>query len=222
MFRRDAFVLIAVALIGIVFTIYMVMSSTPFFPKSLQSERGECPANNLYYPAEPGAVMDQFRADWYSSELIPLGERPIFQDKNQDQLAVRFTLISSSRAGRMVRTVETGDGRTRLVGKWMSGGYGGCDTTKISCSVDRILTDSERARLAAAGAHLFRVPSYGCPTGVDGSMWLMEASGRGQYRFWADWSPVRGDLMGLALVMLALTGWPSELDTTLASPANHP
>ena len=206
MFRRDTFVLVAVALIGIVFMIYVVMGSTPFFPKSLQSERGLCPANNAYYPAEPGPVMDEFSADWYSGELVPFGERPIFQDKNREQLAVRFTLLSSSGANKMVRTVETSDGRIRLIGKWMPG-FGGCDKNKVSCSVDRILTDAERARLAAAQARLLRTPSYGCPSGVDGSMWLMEASGRDQYRFWADWSPVRGDLRDLALVMLDLTGW---------------
>lgn len=206
MFRRDTFVLVAGALVGIVFTIYMVIGSTPFFPKSLQSERGECPANNAYYPAEIGPVMDEFTADWYSSGLIAFGESPIFQDGNKEQQTIRFTLLRSFHAHVMVRTVETGDGRIRLIGKWMPG-LDGCDKDKVSCSVDRILTDAEQAKLATAQASLLQKPSYGCPSGIDGSMWLMEASGHDNYRFWADWSPLRGDLRDLALAMLDLTGW---------------
>ena len=206
MFRRDTFALVAVALIGIVFTIYVVMGSTPFFPKSLQSERGICPANNAYYLPEIGPVMDEFTADWYSSGLIPFDERPIFQDSNREQRVVRFTLLRSFHAHVMVRTVETGDGRVRLIGKWMPG-LDGCDRNKVSCSVDRILTDAERTRLVSAQSQMLQMPSYGCPSGIDGSMWLMESSGHDQYRFWADWSPVRGDLRDLALVMLDLTGW---------------
>jgi hypothetical protein len=150
--------------------------------------------------------MDEFTAGWYSGGLIPFGERPIFQDKNREHQVVRFTLLRSFHAHVMVRTVETGDGRVRLIGKWMPG-PDGCDKDKGSCSVDRILTEVERARLAVAQSQMLRMPSYGCPSGIDGSMWLMEASGDDQYRFWADWSPVRGDLRDLALVMLDLTGW---------------
>lgn len=38
-------------------------------------------------------------------------------------------------------------------------------------------------------------------------MWLVEASGRGDYRFWSEWSPQDGELRDLALLMLDLTGW---------------
>lgn len=206
MFRRDTFVLVAFALIGIVFTIYIVIGSTPLFPKSLQSERGVCPANNAHYPAETGPVMDQFTADWYSGGLIPFGEEPIFQDRDREQQVVRFTLLRSFHSHVMVRTVETSDGRVRLIGKWMPG-LDGCDKDKVSCSVDRILTETERERLATAQNEMLQISSYGCPSGIDGSMWLMEASGHDKYRFWADWSPVRGNLRDLALVMLDLTGW---------------
>lgn len=205
MFRRDTFVLVAVALIGIVFTIYMVIGSTPFFPKSLQDEVGECPANT-YFPAERGPVMDEFTADWYSGGLLAFGERPIFQDKARAQQAVRFTLLRSFHAHVMIRTVETEDGRVRLIGKWMPG-LDGCDNTKVDCSVDRILTAAEQARFVAAQTPQLQKASYGCPSGIDGSMWILESSGRGTYQFWGEWSPRMGELRELALVMLDLTGW---------------
>jgi hypothetical protein len=199
------FVLVAVALIGIVVSIYIVISSTPFFPKSLQAESGNCPANS-YAAAERGPVMDEFTANWYSGELLAFGERPIFQDKARSQRAVRFTLLRSNHAHVMIRTVETEDGHVRLIGKWMPG-RDGCDETKPGCSVDRILTATEQARLSAAQSPQLRKASYGCPSGVDGSVWILESSGRGDYQFWSEWSPLRGDLRELGLVMLDLTGW---------------
>lgn len=38
--RRDAFVLLVFATIGIVFTVSMIMGSPPFFPKTLQAAKG--------------------------------------------------------------------------------------------------------------------------------------------------------------------------------------
>ena len=40
MLGRDAFILIALATIGIVFTVSMTMGSTPFFPRTLQAAKG--------------------------------------------------------------------------------------------------------------------------------------------------------------------------------------
>ncbi|MBU1346699.1 MAG: hypothetical protein KKA16_07080 [Alphaproteobacteria bacterium] len=204
MFRRDTFVLLALALFGIVFTIYAVIGSTPFFPKSLQAQLGECPASP-HYPAEHRPVMEDYEAEWYSSELLGLQVRPLYPDMDQDHQTVRFSLLRSFHAPVTVTTTQTTDGKIRLSATWASG-YDGCDAIRGACSVDRVLTGAEQARLATAQAFL-RNPSYGCPTGVDGSMWLLEASGHGEYRFWSEWSPRDGDLRELALVMLDLTGW---------------
>lgn len=204
MFRRDAYVLLALAVLGIVFTVYAVIGATPFFPMSLQAQSGVCPAGR-YSPAEHRLVMHDTEAEWYSNALVGLHERPLFQDRNGAMRTVRLTLIPSSGAPLMVRTTETGDGRVRLIAK-SSDGYL-CGSTTASCPVDRVLTGPEQARLVAAQAFLQK-PSYGCSTGVDGDMWLIEASGRGDYRFWSAWSPENGDdLRGFATVMLDLTGW---------------
>jgi hypothetical protein len=205
MFQRAAVALTAVALIGIVSTIYAVIGSTPFFPKSLQSEEGECPATE-HHPAYRGPIMDQWSADWFSSELVAFSEKPIFQDKNRDQQVVRFLLQRSFDANVMVQTVETPTGDIRLTAKWQPG-PDGCDSTKTQCIIDRVLTAVETRRLKAAQAVMLRKASYGCLSGIDGSMWIVEASGHGTYRFWNEWAPRNGDLRGLAIVMLELTGW---------------
>lgn len=204
MFRRDTFALIAIALIGIGFTIYLAIGSTPFFPRSLYIQQGECPSNT-YSPAERGLVMDEFYADWYSSGLLAFHEEALFPDKRQNSQSVRFTLLRSFHAPVMVRTVETSDGQIRLIGKWLAG-PDGCETTSLSCSVDRVLTQAERERFKAAQGQLHKA-SYACDGGMDGSRWLLEASGRGDYKIWSEWSPKSGDLRDLALVMLDLTGW---------------
>jgi len=204
MFRRDTFALISTALIGIICTIYLVIGSTPFFPKSVYTQFGECPAN-APIPAEKRLVMDEFDAEWYSSELQAFHEEPLFPDKGQSSQTVRFTLLRSFHAPAMVRTVETNDGHIRLIGKWMAG-QDGCETTRLSCSVDRRLTQAERERLKAAQRQLQK-SSYSCSGWLDGSRWLLEVSGRGDYKIWSEWSPRSGDLRALALVMLDLTGW---------------
>lgn len=209
MFRRDAYILVALALFGIVFTIYAVIGSTPFFPKSLQSQPGECPANS-YYPAKRGPVMHDYEAEWFSSALLGLQVEPLFHQANQSRQTVRFSLLRSFHAPLTVTTAQTTDGKIQLSGTWAAG-YDGCPAMRGRCSVDRILTDAEQARLTAAQAFL-NSSSYGCPSGIDGSMWLLEASGRGEYRFWSEWSPQEGALRELALVMLELTGWsPKEI-----------
>lgn len=204
MFRRDTFALIGTALIGVICTIYLVIGSTPFFPKSVYTQLGECPANTPF-PAERGLVMDEFYADWYSSELQAFHEDPLFPAKGQSSQTVRFALLRSFHAPVMVRTVETNDGHIRLIGKWIAG-QDGCETTHLSCSVDRVLTQAERERLKAAQLQLHKA-SYSCDGGLDGSRWLLEVRGRGEYKIWSEWSPRNGDLRALALVMLDLTGW---------------
>lgn len=204
MFRQDTFALTSIALIGIVCTIYLAVTSTSFFPRSLHTQQGVCP-ENAPIPAEQSPIMDDFYAAWYSSGLLAFHESPLFPDKDQSDLTVRFTLLRSFHAPLMVRTIETDDGQIRLIGKWFSG-QDGCETKKHSCSVDKVLTPAERERFIAALSPLQK-PAYGCHSNIDGSMWLLEASGRGDYQFWSEWSPRRGNLRTLGLLMIDLAGW---------------
>lgn len=204
MFQRDAYALIALALAGVVFTLYAVIGSTPFFPRSLQLQSGICPASDDY-PAERRRVMDASEAEWYSSGLFSLHEQPLFPDRDRPLQTVRFTLLRSFHAPLTVRTTDLKDGRLRLQAT-LAPGPDGCPEDKDDCRIDRVLTQTEQARVARAQS-LLETDTYGCATGIDGSMWLVEASWRGDYRFWSEWSPRHGELRDLALVMIDLTGW---------------
>lgn len=205
MFRRDTFVLIAAALIGIVLTIYLTIGATQFFPEELQRQQGECPPS-LDEAPDRRPVVDEFYAQWYGDSLLAFHEEPLFERKNERQGVVRFTYLRSFHAPVMVRTVETTDGQVRLIAKWMTG-WDGCTNREPACVIDRVLTEAERTRLQAIKAPLLRTASFGCLSGVDGSTWIIEAAGHGDYRMWHQWSPHTGGVRDLGLTMLELTGW---------------
>lgn len=208
MFRRDIFVLISVAMVGIVLAIYSMMGQSPFFPASLKTEIGECPSRS-FRPAYERVVLDDYEMGWFASELRAFHEEPLLPNQHATSRTVRFNYQPSFSGPVMVRTTETEDGLVHLYAKRMAG-WSGCNSHTASCVVDRHLTDAETKALRAAQKGLLRRPSYGCSTGVDGSRWIVEASGRGDYRLWHDWMPEDGDIRELGTAMLELTGWRFE------------
>lgn len=205
MFRRDTYVLTAAALVGIAFVMLLVIGSTPFFPTRLETQEGECPEMQ-FWPAERGPVQYDSEAEWFSSALFALHEDPIFEQSDDENLVVRFVLLRSFHAPLVIRTTESPDGEIILAAKWAAG-QDGCGSGTAGCAVNRPLTVEERERLAEAQAPVLRNQSYGCRSGIDGAMWIMEASGRGDYRYWSQWSPQRGDMHRLAVFLISLTGW---------------
>lgn len=206
-FRRDLFALIAVALMGVVVTIYMVFGQTPFFPKSLLTTTGDCPGVRDMIPPHRTTVMYEDEASWLRHDLMSFHEAPLFRDQNRPERTVRFLLGVSDVPPFVVRTVETPDGHIRLIAK-MPPGKRGCAEDGRGCLVDRMLTAEEAIRLKAAQAPLLSQASYGCHTGPpDGAMWVIEASGGGDYRYWQTQSPDGGELFDLAATMTDLTGW---------------
>jgi len=107
MFRRDIFVLVAVALIGIVMTIYVTFGQTPFFPKSLLTTMGDCPGWRGVIPPHRTVVMQEDEVGWLRNDLMSFHEEPIFQHKEQPERVVRFLLLPSDLPPVMVRTVES-------------------------------------------------------------------------------------------------------------------
>lgn len=204
MFQRGAFGLLVIAPIALSLILYVTFAQTTFFPKALLTQEGECPAA-LDYPAATRPVIDEFEADWFAGELLAFHEDPLSPLQDQGRLHLRFTYLRSFHAAMMVRAVET-DGDIRLVAKWMAG-EDGCANGSPACTIDRILTKPEQARLEAAAAPLLGKPSFGCYGSLDGARWIVEASGRGDYRLWNQWSPEMGEVRDLGLTMLELTGW---------------
>lgn len=205
MFPRGAFVLCAVALVGVVLMIYIVIGQTPYFPKALQSTYGECPPRPPF-PNDRRVVIDEYEAEWFASALQGLRETPIFELKDSSRRILRLTLVRSFVTPVVVRAEAIEGGRTRLVAKWAEG-PAGCPSASETCTVDRILTQAEQGRLFAAQAPMLRTAPYGCLGGVDGSRWIVEVSGHGDYGLWHEWSPESGDLRTLALTLIDLSGF---------------
>lgn len=208
MFRRDIFALVSVAIIGLVLTIYLTMGATPFFPASLRTTMGECPSRS-FRPAYERVVLDQFEMDWFASDLQAFHEEPLLPQQHASSRTVRFSYRPGFYSPVMVRTTESEDGQVHLLAKRMAG-WNGCRPHTPSCVVDRTLTSDETRRLKTAQEGLLQRPSHGCSTGVDGSRWIIEASGHGEYRLWHEWTPEAGDIRELGTTMLALTGWEFE------------
>ena len=220
MFRRDAFVLIAAALVASVLAVYASLRETPFFPASFQTIVGECPENGDF-PAHRRPILDQDEASFFGGQLLDLHEEPLAR-AGEGQPTLRFSLMGGGPLTVTVRVTETDGGRLHLTGKWLQGSA--VCTDERGCVVEKLLSPAEQARLEAAVEPLLRVPSYGCYGWVDSSSSVLEASDGGAYRIWHQRSSPNGDLSAAAEVFLQLAEWPlaDEFRTTASHPQPTP
>lgn len=143
MFRRDAFVLIAAALVGSVLVVYTSFRETPFFPASFQTSVGECPENGDI-PAHRRPILEQGEASWIGGQLLTLHEAPLVGKGAGQRPTLRFTL-PAYRFPVTVRVTEVEGGRLHLTGKWLHG-WSNC-TDERGCVVQKLLTPAEQAQL---------------------------------------------------------------------------
>ena len=204
MFRRDAFVLIAAVLVGCVMAVYASLADTPFVPASFQTTLGECPEHE-YIPAHRRPILEPDEASWFGHTLLTLHEAPLAGRRAGQRPTLRFTLLHGG-SPVTVRVTEVEGGRLHLTGKWLPGWYG-C-TDERGCVVEKLLSPAEQARLEATVEPLLRIPSYGCNSGVDGGVFILEASDGDAYRMWHQWSPRSGDLRAAGEVFIQLAEWP--------------
>lgn len=215
MFRRDAFVLIAAALVGSVMAVYASLSETPFFPASFQTTLGECPENGDF-PAHRRPILDPDEASWFGDRLLAFHEAPLVGRRSGQRPTFRLTLTDPYPV--TVRVTEVEGGRLHLTGKWLQGWYD-C-TDERGCVVEKLLSPVEQARLEAAVEPFLRAPSYGCYGAVDAGAFILEASDGDGYRMWHGQSPRSGDLLAASVVFVELAEWP--LAHELARTANRP
>lgn len=204
MFRRDAFVLIAAALIASVLVVYASLRDTPFFPASFQTIVGECPRNGEF-PAHRRPILNQDEASWFGGQLRDLHEEPL-AGASEGQPTLRFSMMGGGAFTVVVRVTEIDGGRLHLTSKWPQGSA--ICTDDRGCVVEKLLSPAEQARLEAAVEPLLRVPSYGCDGWVDSSSSVLEASDGGAYRIWHQRSSPSGDLSAAGEVFLDLAEWP--------------
>ena len=215
MFRRDAFVVIAAALVVSVMAVYASLGETPFFPASFQTTLGECPENGDI-PAHRRPILNPDEASWFGNRLVTLHEAPLVGRRADHRPTLRFTLPDPYPV--TVRVTEVEGGRLHLTGKWLQG-WPSCED-KRGCVVEKLLSPAEQARLEAAVEPLLRVPSYGCYGVVDAGAFILEASDGDAYRMWHQRSPRSGDLLAAGVVFVELAEWP--LADEFAMTANRP
>jgi hypothetical protein len=201
MFRRDAFVLIAAALVASVMAVYASLGETPFFPASFQTTMGECPENEGV-PAHRRPILEQHEASWFGAQLLLLHEEPLARAA-AGKPTLRFSILSGGPTPVAVRVTEAEGGRLHLTGKWLQP----C-TDERGCVVEKLLSPAEQARLEAAVEPLLRLPSYGCHGAVDSSSAILEASDGDTHRIWYQRSSPNDDLRAAGEVFLQLAEWP--------------
>lgn len=217
MFRRDAFVLIAAAAVASVLAVYASLGETPFFPASLQTAVGECPANGAI-PAHRRPILRPDEASWFRHRLLMLHEAPLTGIHAGSNPTLRLTLADPYPV--TVRVTSLDEGRLQLTGKWPQG-WASCNEER-GCVVDKLLSPSEQARLEEAVESVVHKMPYGCDGPPDATSILLESStGDGDtYRMWHERSPRGGDLLAAAVIFVELAEWP--LADELALSANRP
>jgi hypothetical protein len=213
MFRRDAFALIAAALVGSVVAVYASLAETAFFPASLQTTLGECPGDE-YYPAHRRPVLEPDEASWFGHQLIALHEEPLVGGSTGQRPTLRFTLLADISTA-TVRVTEAEGGRLHLTAKWMPP----CQAA-TGCIVHKLLSAAEQARLEAAVEPLLRTAPFGCYGPVDSGSYILEARDGDTYRLWHQTASANGDVGAAGLVALEIAGW--SLDDALGLSAEDP
>lgn len=213
MFRRNAFALIAAALVGSVVAVYASLADTAFFPASLQTTLGQCPGDGDY-PAHRRPVLKPDEASWFRRQLMALHEEPLVGGNAHRPPTLRFTLLADISTA-TVRVTQVEGGRLHLTAKWMRP----CKDTS-GCVVRKLLSPAEQARLEAAVEPLLRKPPYGCYGPVDSGSYILEVRDGGAYRLWHQTASANGDVAAAALVALKIAGW--SLDDALGLSAHDP
>lgn len=203
----SVYVLTGMILFAVIIGSGHVIASVPYFPKALEAETVDCPVDEIRLNPETEYVLNDFTAQWFSDELRMLREDPLFQRSPAAERVARFTWVRSFHPPVMVRTIEAPSGEVRLVAK-RAAGWDGCPSASgKDCGVDRSLTAPEKARLAALHAKVLSGPALNCGLGVDGSYWIVETSGRGEYRFAQAFTPKTGPVREFGDALLDMTDW---------------
>jgi hypothetical protein len=185
---------------------WVAMASEEFFPKSLYTAVEPCSTEDGPFSDVMGQpILDEFEAHWFGGELKALHERPLFPAKTGSP-TLRFAMFRSFHAPVVVRVDLLPTGEMELTAK-VAVGDDGCRIDESPCELQRVLTSDERVRLEAAADSAFAAPPRDCRGGLDGSRWLIEKSGDGQYDIAQRFSPNRGRVRELGITMLELTGW---------------
>ena len=147
---------------------------------------------------------DDFKAQWYSSQLRALQEPSLFElAKVPDSESYRFLWLRSFNHPIAIRVDLKPDGTGVLTTK-VANGAGGFRPGVLTVNTTRILTKEEVQTI------LLRISKFGFwqapnpvddQTGTDGSQWVIEGVKKGQYHVVDRWMPKSGIARELGLLL---------------------
>jgi len=201
--------LVLIVLAASLFAGWVAMASERFFPTSLYAAVEPCSTEDGPFNDVMGQpTLYESEADWFAAELQGLHERPLFPAK-EETTTLRFAMFRSFHATVVVRVDQLPTGEMELTAR-RAVGRDGCKLDETPCELHRTLTPVERARVQAADKNAFSAEPRDCRGGLDGSRWLIEKSGAGQYDIAQRFSPQTGRVRAFGVTMLELTGWRFE------------
>ena len=183
---------------------YLSTTRIEYFPPSFLSANSACGGQDK--------IVDEIEADWYPKHWRAAEEPSLYLASRASKArSLRFTWLRTFENPVIVRIDELPSGKMRLTAKQLSGA-GGYEPGEVARKIVRDLTAEEQAKLVAtlAQTRVFELPSRVCDGGLDGTQWIVEATGPSGYQYVNRWSPERGPVYDLGLALLGLTGWQFE------------
>ena len=146
------------------------------------------------------------RVQWYTNHLKALQEPSLLQDASSGKQAYRFLWLRSFHNPIAVRVDVNANGTSLLTVK-VSNGQGGYEPGKlIKNSVIALSKDKTDSFLGHVDeVHFWNLPTREPKTdtvGVDGAEWIIESIKDGTYKVVDRWSPEKGPVRTLGLMML--------------------
>jgi len=146
-----------------------------------------------------------FPANWYAKHLTALREPSLWESsKTQQTQSFRFLWLRTFHHPIAIRIDVNADG-TSLLTRKMADGAGGYDPGKLvqneTITLPREHTNRFLAQIEAN--NFWKLPSVQeTPGGPDGAQWVVEGFRDGTYHVVDRWSPERGEIRALGLLMV--------------------
>jgi hypothetical protein len=170
-----------------------------------------CFGQIVYFPAGvlgDGSREDTFKIQWYSKFLAAMQEPSLWESsKGQSGLTYRFLWLRSFHHPVAVRLDVKRDGTAVLTTK-ISSGHGGYEPGRLIMNRTQRFGKEQTTWVLDRIAELkfWNLPTNPPPdpnvVGVDGAQWIFEGAKGGTYHVVDRWSPEKGEVHALGIMML--------------------
>jgi hypothetical protein len=164
-----------------------------------------CPAQTNYFPSGTFGD-DQFRVNWYSKALKSLREPSLYEpERIEGTQSYRFLWLRSFHHPVSVRLDIKADG-TALLTTRITSGAGGYDPGKLiqnrTRTISKERTDWFLNRIDESNFWKLPTVEKMDAEGLDGAQWIIEGTKKGKYHVVDRWSPDKGEVRSIGLMML--------------------